>query len=201
MKHILPTFGTALRGGISPHDVRSWHGRLGKSGLHVNTMSKVYRLFRSIMTCAVEDGLLPSNPVAIRGASKEKIVEHPLLTWEDVGALAEAIDPKFEAFVWAAAASGPRFGELSGLTVVNLNVESSSINVTQALSSGRGHGPTLGEPKSESAYRSVAVPRAITDRIVDHMERFAVGTKPSELIFKSAKGRPLINRYFWSHWE
>ena len=108
MKHILPTFATALLGEISPHAVRSWHGQLGRSDLHVNSMSKVYRLFRSIMTSAVEDGLLPSNPVAIRGASKERIFERPLLTWDDVGALADAIDPRFQAFVWTAAASGLR---------------------------------------------------------------------------------------------
>lgn len=201
MKHILPTFATALLGEISPHDVRSWHGHLGRSDLHVNSRSKVYRLFRSIMTSAVEDGLLPSNPVAIRGASKERIIERPLLTWDDVGALAEAIDPRFHAFVWAAATSGLRFGELSGLTVGKFDVERSSITVSQALSSGRGYGPRLGEPKSESAYRSVVVPRIITDRVVEHMQRFEVGTEPNALIFTSIKGRPLINRYFWSHWD
>lgn len=95
---------------------------------------QVYRLFRSIMTSAVEDGPLPSNPIAIRGASKERIIERPLLTWDDVGALAEAIDPRFHAFVWTAAASGLRFGELSGLTVGKFDVERSSITVSQALS-------------------------------------------------------------------
>ncbi|MEO6571822.1 MAG: site-specific integrase [Ilumatobacteraceae bacterium] len=158
-------------------------------------------MFRSIMTSAVEDGLLPSNPVAIRGASKERIIERPLLTWDEVGALAEAIDLRFHAFVWAAAASGLRFGELSGLTIAKFDVERSSITVSQALSSGRGYGPRLGEPKSESAYRSVLVPRVITDRVVEHMARFEVGTEPNALIFTSTKGRPLINRYFWSHWD
>lgn len=202
MKHILPTFASALLGQILPHDVRAWHGQLGRSGLHVNSRSNVYRLFRSIMTSAVEDGLLPVNPVAIRGTSKERITERPLLTWDDVGALADAIDPRFQAFVWTAAASGLRFGELSGLTVGNLDVERCSITVSQALSSGRGYGPRLGEPKSASAYRSVVVPRIIPDRVVDHMVRFEVGvSEPNALIFTSTKCRPLINRYFWSHWD
>ncbi len=73
----------------------------------------------------------------------------------------------FYAFVWTAAASGLRFGEPSGLTVGKFDVERSSITVSQALSSGRGYGPRLGEPRSESSYRSVVVPHIITQRIVD----------------------------------
>ena len=36
--------------------VRTWHGRLAASGLHHNTVAKIYRLFRSIMATAVDDG-------------------------------------------------------------------------------------------------------------------------------------------------
>jgi len=35
---------------VHPVDVRTWHGRLAASGLHHNTVAKIYRLFRSIMT-------------------------------------------------------------------------------------------------------------------------------------------------------
>jgi len=95
--------------------------------------------------------------------------------------------------VWAAAASGLRFGELSGLTTRNFDAERSAFIVSQALSSGRGYGPRLGEPKSESAYRTVVVPRIITDQVVEHMARFEVGAEPNALIFTSVKGRLLIN--------
>jgi hypothetical protein len=46
--------------------VRTWHGRLAASGLHHNTVAKIYRLFRSIMTTAVDDGLIARNPVRIK---------------------------------------------------------------------------------------------------------------------------------------
>ncbi len=48
------------------------------SGLHHNTVANNYRLFRSIMTTAVDDGLIARNPVRIKGASAERMIERPL---------------------------------------------------------------------------------------------------------------------------
>ncbi len=45
------------------------------------------------------------------------MVERPLLTWDDVRALAGAIHPEFECLVWTAAAIGLRFGESAVRTV------------------------------------------------------------------------------------
>ena len=95
LKHLLATFGPAQLNAISSADVRAWHGRLSQTTLHPNTVSKIYRLLRTILTTAVDDGLLPSNPARIRGASRERSVERPLLTWDDVVALADAIEPRF----------------------------------------------------------------------------------------------------------
>jgi hypothetical protein len=58
LKHILPRFEYADLGEITPHDVRVWHGQLMRSGMNRNTAAKVYRLFRTIMGTAVDDGLL-----------------------------------------------------------------------------------------------------------------------------------------------
>ena len=129
---------------VHPVDVRTWHGRLAASGLHHNTVAKIYRLFRSIMTTAVDDGLIARNPVRIKGASAERMVERPLLTWDDVRALAVAIHPRFECLVWTTAASGLRFGELAGLTLEHVDLERRELRVTQALHDIKGQGPTLG---------------------------------------------------------
>lgn len=116
-----------------PVDVRTWDGRLAASGLHHNTVAKNYLRFRSIMTTAVDDGLIARNPVRIKGASAERMIERPLLWWDDVRALAGAIHPRFECLVWTAAASGLRFGELAGLTIEHVNLDRRELRVTQAL--------------------------------------------------------------------
>lgn len=48
----------------------AWHGRLSKTDLHPNAVSKIYRLLRTTLTTAVDDCVLPTNPARIRGASK-----------------------------------------------------------------------------------------------------------------------------------
>ena len=200
MKHILVTFAEAQLSDIKPADVRAWHGKLVKSDLHPNTVSKVYRQLRTILTTAVDDELLSSNPAHIRGAAKESAVERPLLDWDDVARLAAAIHPRFEALVWTAAASGLRFGELSGLTVEHVDLEESEIRVSQALAFQRGNGAILGPPKSDSAHRTVVVPDEIIERLAAHIQKFGDG-QPGSLVFTSIKGSPLLNRYFAPSWQ
>jgi hypothetical protein len=64
LRHIVTVFDSVHLCDVHPVDVRTWHGRLSASGLHHNTVAKIYRLFRSIMTTAVDDGLIARRDVA-----------------------------------------------------------------------------------------------------------------------------------------
>jgi len=201
LNHLLIPFGSAQLSAITPTDVRSWHGQISRSGLHRNTVSKIYRLLRTILTTAVDDGVLPTNPARIRGASKEQMVERPLLTWDDVVAIGDAIEPRFNALVWTAAASGLRYGELAGLAIRHFDVDRSELRVSQTLFFQTGSGATLGPPKTESAHRTVVVPAQITQRLCDHIETFIELRGPQDLLFTSVKGRPLLRRTFAPYWH
>ena len=61
LKHLLRAFGPAQLTAISPADVRTWHGRLSQSELHPNPVAKIYRLLRTILGTAVDDGVLPPD--------------------------------------------------------------------------------------------------------------------------------------------
>lgn len=147
LAHILAEFDSVELRKITPSAVRACHGRLAKSGLHANTAAKVYRLFRTMLDTAVDDGLLRTNPVHIKGAAVERAVERPALDWDDVSRIAEAIHPRFSALVCAGATSGLRFGELTGLTRRHVDLAERTLRVEQALTFIRGQGPTLGPPK------------------------------------------------------
>ncbi len=133
LTHILAAFGRVTLVDINPHDVRQWHGRLSRSGLSRNTVAKLYRLFRTIMLTAVADGLVRTNPIAIKGAAIERIAERPLLEWTDVERLADAIEPRFSAMVWTAAVAGLRFGELTALDRSRVDLAAGKIRVDRAL--------------------------------------------------------------------
>jgi len=200
LTHILPTFGRASIGEITPVDVRRWHGSLLESGLSANTTAKVYRLFRTIMSTAVDDGLLRSNPVSIRGAAVERAHERPLVTWDEVGRLADAIEPRFRVLVWTAAISGLRFGELTALDRARVDVDAATLRVDRALGFVKGHGPTFGPPKSDAAHRIVAIPSQLAVMVSVHLETFT-GPEMDALVFTSATGSPLLNRYFAPPWR
>ena len=53
----------------------------------------------------------------------------------------------------------------------------------------------LGPPKSDAAYRVVAMPQTVADLLRTHLAEFT-GAAPSALVFTSVQGSPLLNRYF-----
>ena len=200
LAHILDEFETVELRKITPSSVRAWHGRLSKSGLHANTVAKVYRLFRTMLDTAVDDGLLRVNPVHIKGAAVERSIERPMLDWEDVERIADAIHPRFRALVWVGATSGLRYGELTGLTRRHVDLEDRTLRVEQALTFVRGQGPTIGPPKSTAAHRTVVIPGGVAEMLTAHIDQF-VDDDPGALVFTSVKDSPLINRYFAPYWK
>ena len=200
LAHILDEFETVELRKITPSAIRAWHGRLSQSGLHANTVAKVYRLFRTMLDTAVDDGLLRTNPVHIKGAAAERSIERPMLDCDDIERIADAIHPRFRALVWVGATSGLRYGELTGLTRRHVDIEGRSVRVEQALSFVKGKGPTLGPPKSAAVHRTVVIPTAVAEMLAGHIEEY-VADEADALIFTSVKGSPLINRYFAPYWK
>ena len=70
---ILPTFGDVRLDGITTERVRKWHSSLTRSKPAM--APKAYRLLRTILTSAVEDGVLGDNPCRVRGAATERVDE------------------------------------------------------------------------------------------------------------------------------
>lgn len=199
LTHIVAAFGSASLADIAPADVRRWHGKLSRSDLSRNTVAKLYRLFRTIMTTAVDDALIRVNPIAIKGAATERIAERPLLDWPDVERLAEAIEPRFKALVWTAAVAGLRFGELVALDRSCVDLAAGKIRVDRALTFVKGSASTFGPPKSLAAHRTVTVPTAVTAMLTEHIDQY-VGPDADAVLFTSVKGSLLLNRYFAPYW-
>lgn len=200
LRHILNEFERAELRRITPTAVRAWHGRLAHSGLHANTVAKIYRLFRTILESAVDDGLIATNPVHIRGAAVERMAERPPLDWDEVQRIADAIHLRFYALVWVAATSGLRFGELTGLTRGHVDLDDRTLRVEQALAFIRGSGATLGPPKSAAAHRTVTLPTSTVEVLAAHMA-LHVDDRPEALVFTTVRGGPLLNRYFAPYWK
>lgn len=199
--HILPALGNVELGQLSTIRVRKWHAGLLNAGRPgPTTVAKCYRLLRSILSTAVEDGLMAKNPCVIKGAGVERHAERPVATVEQVFQLADAIEPRFRAMVLVAAFTSLRLGELLALTRRSLNPEDGTIAVIAQLQELAKGGHYRGLPKSDAGRRIVAVPDVLLPTLASHLGKW-VDPEPDALIFGGQEGKPLRRATFYKAWH
>jgi integrase len=193
--HLRDAFGSATIAGITEADVRRWRANMLSAGVTPVTAAKAYRLLKSILATAVDDGLIRRNPCRIKGASTETSPERPVLTIGEVYALADAIDPRYRALILLACFCGLRWGELAGLQRADIDCDRRTVRIARQLCEVAGRQPFLAPPKSEAGKRTVSIPSLIMADISSHLGTF---TKPEAdaLIFTSPHGLPLRHTNF-----
>jgi integrase len=187
-RHLLPAFGTMSLGKITTAKVRAW--RAGIEATKPVTAAKCYRLLRTILATAVEDGKLLVNPCTIKKAGLERSPERPIPTAEQVVTLADALPERYRALVYTAAYAGLRLGECLALTRERVDLVHRTIVVLEQAQRVNGSGRVVMAPKSEAGRRTVAIPKTLADILSDHLARF-VGTEPTALLFTGDKGAPV----------
>jgi integrase len=170
--HLVPTFGAMSLAEISLRDVRTWHAALTRSRSQV-TAAKCYRLLSAIMNTAVDDGLVASSPCRVKGAGIERSRERPLPSVEVALAIADAIAPRYKAFVLLAAFCGLRVGELGGLTRGDLDLLHRTVTVSKQLQELENGSLVVSPPKSDAGTRVVNLPAAIVPALEDHLMEWA----------------------------
>ena len=139
---IVPTFGNMKLSAVTTERVRTWHGATAAKS-STTTAAKCYRLLRTILGTAEADGLLPRNPCQVKGAGHERTVERPLLTAEQVHAMADEIDPRYRALVLLAAYGSLRRGELLALQRRHVNEVLGSVTIAGQAQQIAGEGRVI----------------------------------------------------------
>lgn len=178
---------------ITPERVRTWHTGLGTSTPRKN--SHAYGLLHAVLNTAVSDGLVGSNPAAIRGAMNTATKRQAnILTPDEVAKVALAIQPvNLKALVLVSAWCGLRFGEVSALTRADISAGGSVITVSRAVTHTKGQ-CHVATTKSDRV-RTVIVPPHIVPDLTDHLAHH-VGPKADALLFPAAKGCHLRQQVF-----
>ncbi len=192
--HLQDDFGTRTIASITEADVRRWRADLLSAGTSPVTTAKAYRLLKSILATAVEDGLIRRNPCRIKGASVERSPERPVLTVAQVYALAEAVGQGYRTLVLVACFCGLRWGELAGLQRRDIDCNRRTIRVTRQLCEVAGRPPFLAAPKSDAGKRLVAIPPMIIPDVCAHLDTLT--PEPDALLFTSPTGKPLRHGNF-----
>ncbi len=171
--HILPAFGEQPIGSITTLDVQVWIAALHqKPRCGPNTVAKTYKQLRTIMEMALDAGLIVRNPCRIKGAGTERFPEMRCATVEEVAALAQAVEPRWQALILLAAYSGLRWGELAGLRRRYLDPLHKTVRVVEQCTEVNGRF-VWGPPKTAAGMRTVVLPSFICDVMVEHLARWS----------------------------
>ena len=122
-RYLEPSFGKVHLSAIDPAMVRTWRRRLLDEGISPSMVAKSYRLMRAILKTAVEqDELIRRNPCRIVGAGTESPAERPVLTLEQVYALADLVPARHRMLVVVATFASLRFGEVTALRRMDIDL-------------------------------------------------------------------------------
>lgn len=188
--HILPALGSLPLGRLTTAGIRAWHADLLADGPGPSSVAKCYRLLRTILTTAVEDGLIVVNPCTIKGAGVEPADERPLPTLAQVSQLAATVQPSFRVLVLLAAFGGMRRGELLALTRRDIDLLHRTVSVRLQRQETRGGVHLVGPPKTDAGRRVLVLPASLIPEIEAHLERW-VAPEPDAPLFAGAHGGPL----------
>lgn len=193
--HLLPHFGVTPLGAIDHTAVSAWVASLSASGLAPATVVKAGQILGKALTAAVHAGMIGRNPAANVKLPKVERREMNFLTPGQVNDLADAIDPRYRAFVLTAAYTGLRFGEMAALVPERVDLLHRRLHVLETVAEVRGH-HHVGPPKTSAGRRAVPLPRVVVD---------ALGASPTtlagELVFPAPDGghlrASLFRRRVW----
>ncbi|HYN30378.1 MAG TPA: tyrosine-type recombinase/integrase [Dermatophilaceae bacterium] len=198
-RHLLPHLGSIRLEDITTQVVRSWRLTLLAEDVGQSTVAKAYRLLRAILNTAVDDGILARNPCRLKGAGEERPAERPVLSLEQVFALADAVKPRYRCMVLLAALASLRWGELVGLQRADIDLESATVNVRRTVAEV-GATLVIKQTKTTAGRRLVALPRALVQDLAFHLEHYAEAD-PQGRVFVGEKGASPRRSYWTRQWR
>lgn len=153
--------------------------------------ANAYRVLRGILSTAVTDQLLQSNPCQIKGAGTSRTHERGTASPAEVQQLAAHMPRRLAVAVTIAAWSGLRYGELFALARRHIDLADGSVRVERALLQVPGEPVSFGPTKTAKSRRTVHLPRAVLAELERHMAEF-VPADPDALLFTLDSGAPVI---------
>lgn len=196
--HILPRFGDVAMGDITTLDINLWIKESGeetewRKGYAPSTIRAWVNLLSMILTDAVDQRLIPANPVQKRrrrGRRSRKLpVERTWATPEEVMRIADQAGllggPVARLLIIMAAWTGCRWGEVTGLHRRNVHLARGVIVIHPecgSLHESRGK-RWVGPPKTASSARTITLPPFLVAMLRDHL-----ASHPYEYVFTTPSG-------------
>jgi integrase len=162
--HVEPTFGATPLGRIDHMDVARWVTQLAERQAPA-TAVKCHQVLRRSLQGAVRAGRLRHNPADGVKLPKVGRCDKRALTGAEVERLAEAMDERFQLFVWLGAYCGLRTGEIRGLQWGDIH--SGWVHVRRQVTEVAGVQQLTDILKTDAARRRIPVPAFLDQLLTD----------------------------------
>lgn len=195
----LPALGSRPLSSLNPGIVRAAvHDAAATVG--AATAARDFAALRAVLNAAVEADLIARSPV--RGIKLAPVAppDRPTLTPEQLGALAEAINPRFRALVLLAGWMGLRWSEAIALRVEDIDFLRRTLTVSHTISEVGGRLED-DDTKSRASRRTLALPRFLVDELARHLAEYRPGSEPGDLVFVGRNGAPLRRSFAARHFS
>lgn len=187
---IRPQWGERRVNEIRRSEIEAWLAGLMADGKSGSRVRQAGRLMHQIMEYARADRLIAVNPAGGVKLPRER-KERPdhYLSADQVWALSRATGERWEMLVRTLAFTGLRWGEISALTVADVDLERRRLTISKAYSDIGGR-LVLGSTKNHET-RWVPIPPGLVAELRPVLEGRATG----DLVFHRA-GEPITSSYF-----
>ncbi|HQY98595.1 MAG TPA: tyrosine-type recombinase/integrase [Propionicimonas sp.] len=159
-----------------------------------------FQFLRTICLAAVEDGLLASNPVRVKGAgkpSRRRSIDP--LTPVQVQAIADAMPARWRLGVLLGAWCALRSGEVRELRRKDVDLKRGVVRVTRGVTHAGQRTQHIGDPKTEAGIRTVRIPPSMMETVKAHLHD---GTQlgPDGLLFWRDDGGHVTDTEWRAAW-
>ncbi len=198
--HVVPRFGMARLGAITPFEVRRWVSDLTASGLAPATVHKAHQTLSKVMQAAVDANLIGQSPCRRTPLPRIEREEMRFLTPEEIVMLAGEISTHYRALVIFDAYCGLRLSELAGLRRHHVDLAGARVRVVENAVEVRGE-IVWGAPKTRAGRRTVPMPAGVRASLEEHLASY-VDADADALVFAGAGGGVLrAGQWRARHWH
>jgi len=192
--YVKPAFAKRTLASLTKLDIQTFVESVAKEASAYQAESAL-RLLRSILTAAVDDGLLARSIALDVKAPKRPSRKVRFLSAEQVAKLVAATPERWRALVLVAAYGGLRFSEINGLRLHCVDFLRRKILVEEAIVEAAGK--LYVRPPKSGRSRTVSMPVFVMDALAMHIERWPPGR--DGLVFADDTGEPLPRSGFYKN--
>jgi len=197
--HIKPDLGNIKLNALRPDQVQTLYTKKLNEGLSKRTVQYIHAVLHKALNQALKWGLVTRYVSDL--VEKPRPKKKTFRTWSanEVNQFLEVVsDHRWYPIYALAIYTGMRQGEILGLYREDINLEKGVINVRHQVSTIRGQGLVITEPKSEKARQPITLSQRVVDILKSHLELIDEGPG---LIFTTSTGRPISPRNILRHFK